>query len=279
MEQKELTVIYLSDYSAFRTSVAEQLHRYIVYRSDEGQFANEMIDLTHDLSEIHSGYTRLGANVGDQIRLDAWIIRRDAPEPEDRWVIGIRFSTPDVWSFDDHVVDVDLVEAYRSRLVQITRHALTIITSLHPNQQERLQCLLGLVKANDYRFLTPKFIYLNPIAVEIFINYMSDDQRQNELRDGIPPEKFKENPFAYIASLSVEANNEQILETLQWIDKRIMLSIQHWADAVKSGSNIYGSSQSGFYRLRDWVRLQQETPGTVYSCYAQSRPGPFGLYA
>ena len=263
----EVCVPYYTNYARFRRSVVENsadIRRGMIYRSNP-EYPEEVIDRRRDLREIHQGFRRLGIEEGQSVCLIGYVVKDSR-----NYVLLIRFTTRDVHDFSEEPERI-AGTVNRSELITTTiQHAQRVASGISSrNPRERINCLLALAQrlgpARAYDLYT-----LNPLAVGLYID-MSEQHKAEELRRGLPPPNYRVYPIRELAYLiqSLERyreNDELYREALEQIDLRIHHSVWLFHRVLASGSSIYGPN---FYRLRDWVRSQQENPNSIYSCYNQ----------
>ncbi len=249
----------------FRYRVAEAMARRMFFGTDQGMFAEAMVDAFPDLLEIWTHLRDVGYPVGSPVSLDMFVLRREDPDPTMRWVIAIRFRFPQQ-SFPDDPIVGDATRGRRTRVEQNITRLSGLLDRFPAEASTRLACLMELARAHDLGFdQSVSLMYLDPLAVALFID-MSSGQQARELMNGVPPGRYMTNAVLELLLLVREdATEAQLVEHARALDLQILESIQVWRRALRSGSNVYANT---FYTLKDWVVDQQRTPGTVYNCYS-----------
>ncbi len=100
-EDFEVCTPFANDYEEFREAVVSnspELRRGMIYRSNN-LHAGQVIDRRPDLRHIHRGYLNAGTRAGQRVCLSGHIARDGRG-----YVALIRFSTPDVHTFEDEPV-------------------------------------------------------------------------------------------------------------------------------------------------------------------------------
>jgi hypothetical protein len=262
-DEIEICIPFHPEYAEFRRRVAgsEEIGTRMISRSDR-EYPEQVIDRRPDLQDIHAGFNRVGIEEGQTVCLLGYIVRDVR-----RYVLLIRFATRDILGFPDEPIDSDLPidEIVRNAI----SHARRVAESI-PQEQPRLRILCLIALAERLGVTRSLELYtVDSLYVAIFLD-MSDRRMGDELRDGIPPERSKYYPIRQIAFLiyyqeSYRNSDERFREALIQLDANIYRSIWLFQRVLASGSSVYGPN---FYRLRDWVRIQQENSNSVYSCYA-----------
>src|SRR5690606_8298124 len=174
------------------------------------------------------------------VSIDVFILRREDPEPDRRWVIAVRFRF-DFQTFSDDAVSGDATEGRRRRVRSNLDRMRALLPSLVEAQRNRIGCLLQLAEANDLGFTdSDALVYLDPMGVALFID-MSEARKAGELMRGVPPPRYRVNPVLELLLLIPEgASDEVFLERARTVDLRILESLRLWLRAIVAGVNTYG---------------------------------------
>ncbi|WAC03474.1 hypothetical protein N7U66_08285 [Lacinutrix neustonica] len=114
----ETCTSFKRNYDEFRETLvsnSSNLRRAMISRSDPSHIGR-VIDRTTDLRDIHHDYLTAGARSGDRICLATEIIR-----DERRYVEFIRFTAPNMHTFDDEPVIANTADIQRQELTQLHR--------------------------------------------------------------------------------------------------------------------------------------------------------------
>ncbi|WP_394750118.1 hypothetical protein [Spongiimicrobium salis] len=266
VDSLDICLPYNRDYPTFRSAVvsnSEEIRRHMIYRSNPNH-AENVIDRRPYLRNLHGAYRAAGVQNGDRVCLSAIIIW-----DERHYAAFIRFRPRDIHTFPDDVVtgETNRTQQIRNSIVNSRRVSRRIPRE---NPRIRMNCMLDLFeRIGPERAWNMKTV--NQEGVALFID-MSEMEKGRRLARGIPPPEYEYYPLRQIAIMlqgqeRYRENDELYREGLQQIENNVYNSVWLFERAVASGSNIYGPN---FYRLRTWIREQQEDSDHVYSCYDQS---------
>ncbi len=110
-----LLVAFNPRFDDFVASVAYELRTKIVYRTDNGKFARGLVRASSELEAIHQAYLASALADGGDIRLVAHFYRRQDPRAFNRWMMSIRFTSPDWHFFEEETVKADAIRVQQGQ--------------------------------------------------------------------------------------------------------------------------------------------------------------------
>jgi hypothetical protein len=254
------------DYAQFRRRVAasDAIATRMVYRSNQ-EYAEEVIDRRPDLQDIHAGFARAGVAGDQSVCLVGYVVRDNR-----QYVMLIRFATQDVHTFPDEPV-LGEGETQEELVRQSLEHSRTVAAGIEDRvRRDRILCFLDSAASRSPAAALELFA-LDSMQVAIFVD-MDDAQQGVELAGSVPPERYKNYVIRIIAFFlyyqeQYRGDDTAFREALLGIDANILQSVAIFARVLASGETTFGPN---FFRLRDWVRTQQQNPDSIYSCYTST---------